>query len=60
MLSIQAKHYISTAQFSQCVYKVNYDMKKFTNVYSLKSNYIWDNRMPLLLPNLLHYLYSND
>ena len=54
MLSIEAKHYISTAQFSQCI------MKEFTTIYSLKNNYIWDNHMPLLLPNLLHYLYNND
>ena len=35
-------------------------MNKFTEVYSLKNNYIWNYHMPLLLPDLLHYLNNKD
>ena len=35
-------------------------MTTFTDNYSLRNNYIWNYRMPLLLPELLHYLYNRD
>ena len=58
MMSIQNTFYLPTTQHPQLVYKVEYDMTTFTDTYSLKNNYIWNYHMPLLLPDLLHYLNS--
>ena len=60
MVSIQNTFYLPTTQHSQLVYKVDYDMTTFTDTYSLKSNYIWNYHMPLLLPDLLHCLNNHD
>ena len=60
MLSTQTPHYVPTSQHAQRVYKVDYGMSRFTEIYSLKNNYIWNYRMPLLLPDLLHYLNHHD
>ena len=60
MLSIQTPHYIPTSQHVQHIYKVDYDMSRLTEIYSLKNNYIRNYHMPLLLPNLLHYLNHHD
>ena len=35
-------------------------MATFTDNYSLRNNYLWNYHMPLLLPELLHYLYNRD
>ena len=35
-------------------------MTTFTDNYSLRNNYVWNYHMPLLLPELLHYLYNRD
>ena len=60
MLSIQTTHYLPISQHSQPIYKVEYDMSRFTEIYSLKNNYIWNYHMPLLLPELLHYFNHHD
>ena len=60
MMSIQNTFYLPTTQHPQLVYKVEYDMTTFTDTYSLKNNYIWNYHMPLLLPDLLHYLNNRD
>ena len=59
MVSIQNTFYLPTTQHSQLVYKVDYDMTTFTDTYSLKSNYIWNYRMPLLLTDPLRYLNNH-
>ena len=60
MLSIRTENYLPTSQHSQLIYKVDYDMGRFTDIYSLKNNYIWNYHMPLFLPDLLHYLNNHE
>ena len=60
MLSIQIPRDLPTSHLPQHIYKVDYDMNRFTEVYSLKNNYTWNYHMPLLLPDLLHYLNNKD
>ena len=55
MMSVQHNYYLPTTQHPQTIYKVEHDMTTFTDNYS-----IWNYHMPLLLPDLLHYLYSRD
>ena len=60
MTSVQQTYYLPTTQHPQTIYKVDYDMTTFTDNYSLRNNYIWNYHMPLLLPELLHYLYNRN
>ena len=60
MMSVQQNYYLPTTTLPQTIYKVNYNMTIFTNNYSLRNNYLWNYHMPLLLPELLHYLYNRD
>ena len=60
MMSIQQNYYLPTTPIPQTIYKVNYNMTTFTDNYSLRNNYLWNYHMPLLLPELLHYLYNRD
>ena len=60
MLSTQTPHYLPTSRHAQHIYKVDYDMSRFIEIYSLKNNYIWNYHMPLLLPDLSHYLNHHD
>ena len=60
MMSVQQNYYLPTTQHPQTIRKVDYDMTTFTDNYSLRNNYIWNYHMPLLLPELLHYLYNRD
>ena len=60
MMSIQQNYYLPTTPIPQTIYKVNYNMTTFTENYSLRNNYLWNYHMPLLLPELLHYLYNRD
>ena len=60
MMSIQQNYYLPTAPIPQTIHKVNYNMTTFTDNYSLRNNYLWNYHMPLLLPELLHYLYNRD
>ena len=60
MMSVQQNYYLPTTTLPQTIYKVNYNMTIFTDNYSLRNNYFWNYHMPLLLPELLHYLYNRD
>ena len=60
MMSIQQNYYLPTTPIPQTIHKVNYNMTTFTDNYSLRNNYLWNYHMPLLLPELLHYLYDRD
>ena len=60
MMSVQQNYYLPTTTLPQTMYKVNYNMTTFTDNYSLRNNYVWNHHMPLLLPELLHYLYNRD
>ena len=60
MMSIQQNYYLPTTPIPQTIHKVNYNMTTFTDNYSLRNNYLWNYHMPLLLPELLHYLYNRD
>ena len=60
MMSVQHNYYLPTTTLAQTVLKVNYNMTTFTDNYSLRNNYVWNYHMPLLLPELLHYLYNRD
>ena len=57
---LQKTNYLPISQHSQLIYKVDYDMGRFTEIYRLKSNYIWNYNMPLFLPDLLHYLNNHE
>ena len=56
MMSVQHNYYLPTTTLPQTIFKVNYNMTTFTDNYSLRNNYVWNYHMPLLLPELLHYL----
>ena len=56
MISIQTTHYLPISQHSLLIYKVDYDMGRFTEIY----NYMWNYHLPLLLPDLLHYLNNHE
>ena len=60
MMSVQHNYYLPTTTLPQTIFKVNYNMATFTDNYSLRNNYVWNFHMPLLLPELLHYLYNRD
>ena len=45
MLSIRTTNYLPISQHPQLIYKVDYDMGRFTEIYSLNNNYIWNCRM---------------
>ena len=60
MMSVQHNYYLPTTTLPQTIFKVNYNMTTFTDNYSLRNNYVWNYHMPLLLPELLHYLYNRD
>ena len=60
MFSIQTTNYLPISQHSQLIYKVDYDMGRFTEIYSLKNNFVWNYHMPLFLPDLLHYLNNHE
>ena len=60
MMSIQQNYCLPTTPIPQTIHKVNYNMTTFTDNYSLRNNYLWNYQMPLLLPELLHYLYNRD
>ena len=60
MMSTQQNYFLPTTPIPQTIYKVNYNMTTFTDNYSLRNNYLWNYHMPLLLPELLHYLYNRD
>ena len=60
MMSVQHNYYLSTTTLPQTIFKVNYNMTTFTDNYSLWNNYVWNYHMPLLLPELLQYLYNRD
>ena len=60
MMSVQQNYYLPTTQHPHTIYKVDCDMTTFTDNYSLRNNYIWNYHMPLLLPELLHYLYNRN
>ena len=60
MMSVQQNYHLPTTPLPQTIYKVNYNMTIFTDNYSLRNNYLWNYHMPLLLPELLHYLYNRD
>ena len=60
MMSVQQNYYLPTTTLPQTIYKVNYNMTIFTDNYSLRNNYLWNYHMPLLLPELLQYLYNRD
>ena len=38
----QENYYLPTIQHPQTIYKVDYDMTTFTDNYSLRNNYIWN------------------
>ena len=59
MMSVQHNYYLPTTTLPQTIFKVNYNMATFTDNYSLRNN-VWNFHMPLLLPELLHYLYNRD
>ena len=59
-MSVQQNYYLPTTPIPQTIYKVNYNMTTFTDNYSLRNNYDGNYHMPLLLPELLHYLYNRD
>ena len=60
MMSVQHNYYLPTTTLPQTIFKVNYNMTTFTDNYSFGNNYVWNFHMPLLLPELLHYLYNQD
>ena len=54
------EYQLLSLQHPQLIYKADYDMGRFTEIYSLKNNYIWNYHMPLFLPDLLHYLNNHE
>ena len=60
MFSIRTANYLPISQHPQLIYKVDCDLGRFTEIYSLKNNYIWNYHMPLFLPDLLHYLNNHE